>query len=546
MIGEVVCRLKPYIQPFERALAIRELVTLAGAAPIPEINSRVESLTYRVDTTQSSDYLAERLTYWERLHPDGNPLVSRLTRQVRREATTSLVKNGITPEQLQGALPFRDPDVPLPNRRNLRYGPHGIHEYRGKFFPQLVRALLNIAGSNPNSLILDPMCGSGTTPTEAILLGCRAIGLDLNPLSVLISQTKCKILTLRPEELVTEYQDLKAELLALPAGKSASLTWFDHLSGADRDYLAGWFAPQILAKLDPIARRVNQTPHPTCRALFQVVLSNILRRVSWQKDDDLRVRKEIRADVDIEVMSEFLAELNRSVRTTLALLYENQDFPVGQATILEGDARRADQLLADRLGGVDVIITSPPYATALPYLDTDRLSLCYLGLLSRPQHRSRDHEMIGNREITDRQRQLYWQDYQQNRSKLPAEIVRVIELIDRRNSEAEVGFRRRNLAALLARYFLDMRQVFETFVRLLKPGAPAYVVVGNNHTLAGGQRVAIETDKLLAQLGESVGLRLEETLSMEMLVSRDVFKENTGSIETILFFRMASKANLLD
>jgi hypothetical protein len=58
--------------------------------------------------------------------------------------------------------------------------------------------------------------------------------------------------------------------------------------------------------------------------------------------------------------------------------------------------------------------------------------------------------------------------------------------------------------------------------------------------------VAIETDKLLALLGESVGLRLEETLSMEMLVSRDVFKENTGSIETILFFRMASKANLLD
>jgi site-specific DNA-methyltransferase (cytosine-N4-specific) len=537
MDAEIVCRLKAYIQPFERTLAIKELAALTGGEPVPETDQMDEPLVYRVTTIQSPTFLVDRLTYWERVYPDGSPLVSQLTRQVRREATTNLVRNGITPEQLRNQLPFQNGETPLPNRRNLRYGPHGIHEYRGKFFPQLVRSLLNIAEVGPSSVILDPMCGSGTTPTETVLSGYQAIGLDLNPLSVLMSRAKCDILAICPDELTTEYELLKADLLTLPTEKTTACPWFEHLPAQDRNYLTNWFAPKVLAELDPIAMRISKISHPACRELFQVGLSNILRRISWQKDEDLRVRKEIQPDIKIDVTTEFLVELSRSARTILALLYENQGIKTGRAIIMEGNARHADQLLSHKLGAIDAIITSPPYATALPYLDTDRLSLCYLGLLPRPEHRQRDYQMIGNREVTDTQRQQHWQVYCQNRNKLPSDITAVIDLIDRLNREATVGFRRRNLAALLGRYFLDIRQVFEAFVKLLKPGAPAYVVVGNNHTIAGGQRVEIETDKLLAQLGESVGLRLEEMISMEMLMSRDVFKKNASSAETILFFR---------
>lgn len=537
---DIVCHLKPYIQPFERVLALKELAALAQASPVPEIEGEIEPLTYRVRTPCSPDYLVDHLTYWERIYPNGNPLTHHLTGQVRREATTTLVRNGITPEQLSAHLPFQG-DVPLPGRRHLRYGAHGIHEYRGKFFPQLVRSLLNIAGTNEDALILDPMCGSGTTPTEAILGGCQALGLDLNPLSVLISQAKSEILTVAPEQLAAAYRSLKTDLLSPATNKAAGWPWFEQLPAKDRDYLARWFAPDVLADLDPITVRVEQTADPACRKLFKVALSNILRRVSWQKVDDLRVRKEVRTDAEIEVQTEFLTELNRSVRMVLAFLYENQasnqTFTIGQAKIIEGDARQAEQLLAEQSGTIDTIITSPPYATALPYLDTDRLSLSYLGLLPRRAQRPRDYEMIGNREVTERQRRNHWQVYQQRRHLLPTEISEVIDTIDRLNRQTDVGFRRRNLPALLGRYFLDMRQVLQTFTKLLKPGAPAYVVVGNNHTIAGGQRIDIETDKFLAQLGQTVGLTLEETISMEMLVSRDIFKKNTGNAETIICFR---------
>ena len=73
------------------------------------------------------------------------------------------------------------------------------------------------------------------------------------------------------------------------------------------------------------------------------------------------------------------------------------------------------------------------------------------------------------------------------RTELPEDIVSVIDRISTLNATSEVGFRRRNLAALLARYFLDMREVFRNIATLLSSGAPAYVIIGNNHTLAGGR-----------------------------------------------------------
>ncbi len=532
----LICHLKPYIQPFERVLAVKELAVLAESLPVPQPNHGNEPLNYRVVSYQPYNYLVDRLTYWEYVVPETEIIPNQLTRQVRCEATTNLVRNGISSTELQAILPFQD-NVPLHNRRNLRYGPHGIHEYRGKFFPQLVRSLLNIAGVTPMTKVLDPMCGSGTTPVEAAFLGCQAYGLDLNPLSVLVSQAKCDILTVSPDRLISEYKSLKVDLLSSPPDQEGELVWFKYLNIKDQNYLANWFAPEVLAQLDPIMMRINRTPDPACRNLFKVVLSNIIRSVSWQKNDDLRVRKEIRTDIDIDVMAEFITKLNRSIKTILALLYENQGFEVGQANIVEGNVQSIDRLFTDLVGEVDVIVTSPPYATALPYLDTDRLSLYYLGLLSRSEHRQRDYDMIGNRELSNGRRHKYWEEYQFSRPNLTDDITSVIDLIHKLNSNADVGFRRRNLSALLARYFLDMRQVFNTFTSLLRPNAFAYVVVGNNHTIAGGQRVEIETDKLLAQLGEAVGLRLVEEVSMDMLISRDIFKKNASSAESILFFR---------
>ena len=534
---QINCAIKSYIQPFERVLAFKELEALAGSNPLPIKGNELDSINFSVQSKFSQKELANRLAYWERVY-NSNELEHIVTKQVRVEATTTLLKKDNYPLDFQDLLPFNG-NVPKINRRNLRYGPHGIHEYRGKFFPQLVRSLLNISGASESSKVMDPMCGSGTTLVESMLMGCQTFGLDLNPLSVFISQTKCDVLNVNPELLEEQYKTLRQQILNQAVSKSDELKWFLRLSIKDQEYLKNWFSEGVLVQLDKIVTRIEKVEEVVCKNLFKVALSNIIRNVSWQKDDDLRVRKHVPENFEVNVSKLFLDELDRSVNSILVLLYENQGLNTGKNQLLEGDSRKSAQIFKNQVGKIDTIITSPPYATALPYLDTDRLSLYYLDFLSRSGHRERDYDMIGNREITKTRRETYWTYYLENKEFLTKEIVELIDLIYNLNQKNKVGFRRENLPPLLSKYFFDMKRIFESYKLLLRQGGMAFVVVGNNHTNSGDTRIEIETDNLLAKLGESCGLILEEKLSMDMLVSRDIFKKNAGKAESILFFRKA-------
>lgn len=62
-------------------------------------------------------------------------------------------------------------------------------DYRGNWPPQLVRNLL-LRYTQTGDLVLDQMCGSGTTLIECRLLGRNAIGVDINPDSVLLTRNR--------------------------------------------------------------------------------------------------------------------------------------------------------------------------------------------------------------------------------------------------------------------------------------------------------------------------------------------------------------------
>jgi site-specific DNA-methyltransferase (cytosine-N4-specific) len=132
---------------------------------------------------------------------------------------------------------------------------------------------------------------------------------------------------------------------------------------------------------------------------------------------------------------------------------------------------------------------------------------------------------------------MYWSLFESQKKKLPKSVSALIQNVSMLNSQIEVGFRRRNLPALLTKYFIDMQQVFEGMMAVLRPGCPAYVIIGNNHTIAGGERVEIKTANLLVDIASVVGMKIEKRIPMEMLVSRDIFKKNAVASEEILCFR---------
>ncbi len=506
----VTLEIKPYLQPFERELAMRELKALLN--PGDEVGEEHGYWLARTDV--SDETLRARLTYWQR------------------------VGRGSIEPTLQKALEFtQNGEVAASERselhraRRLRYGPHDLHEYRGKFFPQLVRSLINISGIPEGSLVLDPMSGSGTTACEAIAAGMAAIGADLNPLSVLIASVKSSIPAINPKEFKKQAVDRVSKFRFDPTDPAK--VWGED----DLRYLGMWFDQKSIADLASIVSEIGKIRSPVYRDFFRVCLSNIVRSVSWQKATDLRVRKEILPYDDGIAQERFLAEAQAQVDRIHPYLSVLKHNGPANVEIRRGNAVDVASIFPEYLEKVDLLVTSPPYATALPYLDTDRLSLIVMGLLSRKRHGEAERDMVGTREVSERERREAWVAYEVRKCELPREISAMIDQIGEKNHGEGVGFRRRNLPALLGKYFLSMLDAMSSARKLMKPGSFGYYVVGNNSTEVAGEKMEIPTDRFLFELGAAAGWTPVEQIPMELISSRDIFRENRGSSETILCFR---------
>jgi DNA modification methylase len=61
--------------------------------------------------------------------------------------------------------------------------------YRGNWSPYIPRNLIT-KYSKPRELVMDQMCGSGTTLVECKLLGRNGIGVDVNPEAIMVTQDR--------------------------------------------------------------------------------------------------------------------------------------------------------------------------------------------------------------------------------------------------------------------------------------------------------------------------------------------------------------------
>jgi DNA modification methylase len=223
---------------------------------------------------------------------------------------------------------------------------HAVHPYPCKFPAHVAEEHV---GSN--QVVLDPFCGSGTTLLVAAHHGNDVIGLDCNPIAVLISQFK----------LMASGAGFKQQARAAITD-ATSLVW--HWSHSDDDLPAfegrdHWFAPQVRAELAAILKWIAQLSDPELSLWLKVSLSAIVNRVSFQ-DGETRY-----ARVDRVLASGRVAQMFVEKASDLLLaLNERPPLPPKARTVLLHDIRDGIPL-AD--GSVDLVITSPPYANTMDY-----------------------------------------------------------------------------------------------------------------------------------------------------------------------------------
>jgi DNA modification methylase len=253
---------------------------------------------------------------------------------------------------------------------------HGFHPYPGRFHPLLPRTLLR-ALARPESMVLDPFMGGGTTLVEAMLHGAPSIGNDLNPIAVLVARERTRPRTaVQAAKVVAEARRIASLVETLRRDKRAPR---HHMPQYGR--VAPHYMPHLLAELMQWVRLIEALPGDpegaaATRETLRAVFSSAAVKYSNQPSDS-QTEGASSPSVPKGAVSRFLVAKCQELTRAQITLAERLPRPIPPVRLLQEDAR-----LLPSLGWAeaDWIVTSPPYPGTYDYHAQHALRMAWLGI----------------------------------------------------------------------------------------------------------------------------------------------------------------------
>lgn len=357
---------------------------------------------------------------------------------------------------------------------------HNIHRYSGKFIPQIAARAIALL-TRPGDLVVDPYCGSGTTLLESALLRRRAIGIDLNPLAVLIARAK---ITPIPEAALNGLIRTLGNRL-MTSGVDSELPLFQETPACrnpepeldprfcDEWYLK-WFQPHVLRELIAIDLAIREVDDSALRDVAHVAFSNVLRRSSNAHSGYPNVMFSKDSPKKGSPIPPFLKALERNIEMVASLSGISASW--SDVKVAHGNATA----LPMASGSVDAVISHPPYVGSVPYAEYGALSLRWLGF----DPKQLDRQLTGGR---------------------------------------------RQSRDVVERFEDGYRQMLRETHRVLRPGRYAFLMVGNPIV----RRKIVDLVKMTLRLANDVGLELAARAKRHGTNRR----ANNMGAEHLLFFR---------
>ncbi len=419
----------------------------------------------------------------------------------------------------------------LRTKQATRYSVHGIHEYKGKFNPQVVRATLNILGVPSKHLVLDPFCGSGTTLVECFFGDYDCIGIDNNPMAALIANSKIDVLQTPPIEIKETCQKIIQECNRKKKMKSPKFE-----STPRSEYLLNWFPIGAYTDFEIIKSTIDELTN-TRKSIYYVLASNLLRKYSYQEPSDLRIRRRFSPFPHTPIFEAYVHALNSLVNNlTSDEKYQNKKSSNLICHYADSSSQKSLSSKIKRKKIVDASITSPPYAMALPYIDMQRLSLVWLDMCNPSEIKHLDQNLIGSRDFLQQKGNEWEEAMFRNSYDLPDDLHSFcLELSD--SISKNDGFRRLAVPHLLYRYLVGMSKVFRNIHPFFKENAPFALIIGHNSTTLGGKHIDIDTPNLLMEVALSQGWKFEKKISLDAYYRYALHKKNSITSEDMLILR---------
>lgn len=393
--------------------------------------------------------------------------------------------------------PFRTPKLPPSIGAAKSPGSQYYAAYGVGFVEDVIRHL----ALPPESVVIDPWNGSGTTTQVAADHGLTVVGIDINPALVLVGKSK-----LVGADVVESLHALTSEVLVRARR--------NYVTAEPTEPLTQWFTPGTAGYLRSIERAIQHLlvePNGDMKmttsgaldqvsglaASFYVVLFETVRSFlgaytttnpTWIKvHPDTR---DVTASKD-RIDSRFRAVEQRQHQHLLALTAP----PGGRdsnARVMLGSSSAIP--LEDSAAGA--CITSPPYCTRIDYVVLTRPELAVLGMGDDDDLRRLRDTSIGTPTIigdtvaaTDG-----WGDY----------VSTLVGMIEKHPSKASATYYRK----FFVQYFDSMYRSLAELRRVLSDGAPCAMVVQDSYY----KDIHIDLARALTEMAKGQGWTVDDRI----------------------------------
>jgi SAM-dependent methyltransferase len=341
---------------------------------------------------------------------------------------------------------------------------HGWLRLTPAYSVELVRQILPQQLA-PDSPVLDPFCGTGTTALVCAERGILAETTDINPFLLWLARVKAQPYSSAERRRFQQFASLTAQSMLAEDERSAFVPQLHQIEK--------WWDPVSLSALGrgmAEIRRLERIDSSPAIDLLKVSFCQTMiehSQVSFGHQSMSFRKNRRRNDCCSPITAQQVAETWSSATRVVS---EGAAVPVAKSpSVLLCDARDLTAALTE--SRYACVITSPPYPNRMSYVRELRPYMYWLGYLSDGHSAGElDWQAIGGTWGCATSRLSNWKP--QPRVEVPH--AGFDELVER------IGQRSPILARYVTKYFHDMVLHARSLYRVSAPGAKIHYIVGNS------------------------------------------------------------------
>ncbi len=379
-------------------------------------------------------------------------------------------------------------------KANREQGRHGWLRLTPAYSVHLVKDL--IERTDPDDLILDPFCGTGTTALVAAQAGRHCHTVDINPFLVWLANAKCVSYSVEEVSAATRViQRLVEELTTYDYGHEHQETaWAPPIKDIQK-----WWDAATLHTLASLFASIQRAPViGRSRDLLLVIFCRVAIQTAavsfGHQSMSFKAPKPDQAPMLLFAESAAERVTNHLLRASADVLRSAGE-PIGDKAADDGSARLGQAFLGDARDLVSslpaahytTVITSPPYPNRMSYIRELRPYMYWLGYLTSGRAAGElDWQAIGGTWGCATSNLTHWE---------PTTIQHIPDPTFA-ETVARISQRSHLLGAYVAKYFYDVTLHIQSLRRVLAPAATVHYIVGNSRFYD----VTLNTERLYAAI----------------------------------------------